>query len=167
MELRLRAVENDAFKPKQKKFFKFKFNCNPLTGSQNIVITSDFSYTYMTLWPQNLISSSASARYIHDQSLAGIHQLVLEITRSRAVFAYIMSHTFDLWTPKFVFEQQNCWLWSIPPFPQLCLFWYNWRPLKHFQQIPKFGRNPLIGSSMHHENGTWLQDNTKKLTYQM
>ena len=38
-----------------------------------------------------------SARYIHDQSLAGIHQSVLEITRSRAVFAYIMSHvTFDL-----------------------------------------------------------------------
>ena len=55
MELRLRAVENDAsvkeqfYKPKQKNFFQFKFNCNPLTGSQNIVITSNFSYTYMTL----------------------------------------------------------------------------------------------------------------------
>ena len=50
MELQLRAVENDAsvieqfYKSKQKKFFKFKFNCNPLTGSQNIVITSNFSY---------------------------------------------------------------------------------------------------------------------------
>ena len=53
--IRLRAVENDAsvieqfYKPKQKKFFEFKFNCNPLTGSQNIVITNNFSYTYMTL----------------------------------------------------------------------------------------------------------------------
>ena len=53
--IRLRAVENDAsvieqfYKPKQKKFFEFKFNCKPLTGSQNIVITSNFSYTYMTL----------------------------------------------------------------------------------------------------------------------
>ena len=34
---------------------------------------------------------------IHDISLAGIHQSVLEIMRSRAVFAYIMSLvTFDL-----------------------------------------------------------------------
>ena len=34
---------------------------------------------------------------VHDLSLAGIHQSVLEITRSRAVFAYIMcAVTFDL-----------------------------------------------------------------------
>ena len=44
--LRHRAI----LQTKQKKFFKFKFNCNPLTGSQNIVITSSFLYTYMTLW---------------------------------------------------------------------------------------------------------------------
>ena len=43
------SVIEQFYKPKQKKFFKFKFNCNPLTGSQNIVITSNFSYTYMTL----------------------------------------------------------------------------------------------------------------------
>ena len=53
--IRLRAVENDAsvieqfYKPKQKKKIEFTFNGNPLTGSQNIVITSNFSYTYMTL----------------------------------------------------------------------------------------------------------------------
>ena len=43
------SVIEQFYKPKQKKLFKFKFNCNPLTGSQNIVITSNFSYTYMTL----------------------------------------------------------------------------------------------------------------------
>ena len=43
------SVIEQFYKPKQKKFFKFKFNCNPLTGSQNIVITSNFSYTYITL----------------------------------------------------------------------------------------------------------------------
>ena len=53
----------------------------------------------LTLWPQNLISSLALQDNIHDLSLAGIHQSVLEITRSRAVFAYIMSPvTLDLWT---------------------------------------------------------------------
>ena len=54
MELRLRAVENDAsvraiLQTKTRKKFKLKFDCNPLTGSQNIVITSYFSYTCMTL----------------------------------------------------------------------------------------------------------------------
>ena len=38
-----------------------------------------------------------SGRYIHDLSLAGIHQSVLMIMRSQAIFAYIMSRmTFDL-----------------------------------------------------------------------
>ena len=38
-----------------------------------------------------------SARYINDPSLAGIHQSVLMIMRSQAIFAYIMSRmTFDL-----------------------------------------------------------------------
>ena len=126
MELRLRAVENDAsvieqfYKPKQKKFFKFKFNCNPLTGSQNILITSNFSYTndplifdLMTLKSTQFIGSARCPEFnsnpsvssnenayihnIHDPSLAGIHQSVLEITRSQAVFAYIMTPvTFDL-----------------------------------------------------------------------
>ena len=42
-----------------------------------------------------------SARYIHDLSLAGIHQSVLMIMRSQAIFAYIMSRvTFELMTPK-------------------------------------------------------------------
>ena len=42
-----------------------------------------------------------SASNIHDLSLAAIDQSVLEITRSQAVFAYIMSPvTFDLLTPK-------------------------------------------------------------------
>ena len=44
-----------------------------------------------------------SARYIHDLSLAGIHQSVLMIMQSQAIFAYIMSRmTFDLdlMTPK-------------------------------------------------------------------
>ena len=58
------------------------------------------------LWTFDLVTLKSNqffgfARYIHDQSLAGIHQLVLQITRSRAVFAYIMSPvTFDLVTPK-------------------------------------------------------------------
>ena len=38
-----------------------------------------------------------SARYIHDPSLAVVHQSVLEKTRSQAIFAYIMSPvTFNL-----------------------------------------------------------------------
>ena len=50
MELRLHTVENDAsaierFNKPEKQFLKFKFDCNPLTGSQNIMITSYFSYT--------------------------------------------------------------------------------------------------------------------------
>ena len=68
-----------------------------------------------------------SARYIHDQSLAGIHQSVLMIMPSQAVFAYIMSPaTFDLWPydPK------------IESVHRLCKI-HTW---------PKFGRNPSIGS---------------------
>ena len=48
--IRLRAVENDAsvieqfYKPKQKKFFKFKFICNPLTGSQITRSQAVFAY---------------------------------------------------------------------------------------------------------------------------
>ena len=46
--------------------------------------------------------SIGSTSYIHDPSLAVIHQSVLEITWSRAIFAYIMSPmTFDLMTPKY------------------------------------------------------------------
>ena len=78
MELRLRAVENDAsvieqfYKPKQKKFFEFKFNCNPLTGSQNIVITSYFCIhnepMTFDLMNQESTQFIGSARNIHDLS---------------------------------------------------------------------------------------------------
>ena len=85
------SVIEQFYKPKQKKFFKFKFGCNPLTGSQNIMITSYFSYTCMT----------PNARYIHVLSLMVIHPSVLMIMQSQAIFAYIMSPlTFDLLTPK-------------------------------------------------------------------
>ena len=143
------SVIEQFYKPKRKKFFKFKFNCNPLTCSQNIVITSNFSYTHMTplifdlmtLKSTQFIGSArfpelnsnpsvssnenastsyfcihnepmtfdlmkpfiGSARYINDLSLAGIHQSVLMIIRSQAIFAYIMRRmtlTFTSWPPK-------------------------------------------------------------------
>ena len=72
--IRLRAVENDAsvieqfYKPKQKKFVEFKFNCNPLTGSQNIVIKA---ISHIHIWPFDLwphdpkIFSNSSSIVIH------------------------------------------------------------------------------------------------------
>ena len=107
MELRLRTVESDAsvieqfYKPKWKKFSKFKFGCYPLTGSQNIVITKLFLiYMYD---PLIFDLMTPNARYIHVLSLMVIHPSVLMIMQSQAIFAYIMSPmTFDLdlMTPK-------------------------------------------------------------------
>ena len=52
------------------------------------------AFDLMTPKSNQFISSASN---IHDLSLAGIHQSVLEITRSRAVFAYIMyAVAFDL-----------------------------------------------------------------------
>ena len=81
---------------------------NPFMGSNESVITSCFCIHNepcdlwpLTLWPQKSNHFIGSARYIHDPSVAAIHQSVLEITRQQAIFAYIMSPvTFDLVTPK-------------------------------------------------------------------
>ena len=107
MDLRLREVKNNAsaservYKPKHKQFFKFKFDCNPFTGSQNIVITGYFAYIrydplifyLMTLKSNHFVGS---ARYIHVLSLIVIRPSVLLIC-SQAIFAYVMSPmTFEL-----------------------------------------------------------------------
>ena len=68
--------QNDAsateqfYKLKLKQFLKFKFDCNPLTVSQNIAITSYFSYTYKydpLIFDLMILTSNqfiGSARYI-------------------------------------------------------------------------------------------------------
>ena len=84
-----------------------KFGRNPSICSNDNTITSYFCIhnephdldLYLMTPKSNQFISSASN--IHDLSLAGIHQSVLEIRRSRAVFAYTMcAVTFDLVTPK-------------------------------------------------------------------
>ena len=76
-----------------------EFGRNPSLGSWDNAITS---YFCIHNEPCDLVTPTSnqfigSVRYIHDLSLEGIHQSVLEITRSRAIFAYIMSPvTFDL-----------------------------------------------------------------------
>ena len=85
-----------------------KFGRNPSICSNDNAITSYFCIHYelhdLWPWPHDPSKSNqfiGSASKIHDLSLAGIHQSVLEITWSRAVFAYIMSPvTFDLMSPK-------------------------------------------------------------------
>ena len=82
-----------------------KFGRNPSICSNDNTITSYFCIHNvrcdlwpLTSWPPKSNQFIGSASNIHDLSLAEIHQSVLEITRSRAVFAYIMSPvTFDLW----------------------------------------------------------------------
>ena len=83
------------------------FGRNPSICSNDNAITSFFAYimSHMTFDLDLMTPKSNqfidSASNIHYLSLAGIHQSVLEITRSRAVFAYKMSPvTFDLVTPK-------------------------------------------------------------------
>ena len=113
MELQLHAVENDAsvieqfYKPKQKQFVKFEFDYNPLTDSQNIVITSYFWYDPLIFDLMTPTSTQfiGSAKNIHILSLMVIHTSVLMIMWSQAIFAYIMSPTtfeVDLMTPKSV-----------------------------------------------------------------
>ena len=61
-------------------------------------IMSPVTFDLVTLKSNQFIGS---ARYIHDPSLALIHQSVLKIKRSQAILAHIMSPvTFDLVTPK-------------------------------------------------------------------
>ena len=85
-----------------------ELNSNPSICSNDNTITSyflsihnephDLDLYLMTPKSNQFISSASN---IHDLSLAGIHQSVLEIRRSRAVFAYTMcAVTFDLVTPK-------------------------------------------------------------------
>ena len=84
-----------------------ELNSNPSVSSNENAFTSYFCIHNepMTcdLMTQESTQFIGSARYIHDLSLAGIHQSVLMIMRSQAIFAYIMSRmTFDLdlMTPK-------------------------------------------------------------------
>ena len=93
MDLQLLAVEIDAsaierfYKPKQKQSLEFKYDCNPWTGSQNIVNTVYFLYTWT--WIFDLMTQKSnqfigSSRYIHDcvQSLMAIGQWILEICKA-------------------------------------------------------------------------------------
>ena len=82
-----------------------EFNSNLSVSSNENAFTSYFCIhnepMTFDLMTQESTQFIGSARYIHDLSLAGIHQSVLMIMRSQAIFAYIMSRvTFDLMTPK-------------------------------------------------------------------
>ena len=85
-----------------------ELNSNPSVSSNGNAFTSYFCMhsepMTFDLMTQESTQFIGSARYIHDLSLAGIHQSVLMIMRSQAIFAYIMSRmTFDLdlMTPKY------------------------------------------------------------------
>ena len=84
-----------------------ELNSDPSVSSNENAFTSYFCiHNEPMIFDLDLMTPKSdqfngSASNIHDLSLAGIHQSVLEIRRSRAVFAYIMSPvTFDLVTPK-------------------------------------------------------------------
>ena len=107
MELRLRAVENDAsvieqvYKPKQKKFFKFKFRF-PLTGSQNIVVTSNFSYDplifdLMTLKSTKFIGSARCPELNSNPSVSSNEKA---FTSYFCIHNEPMTFDLDLMTPK-------------------------------------------------------------------
>ena len=71
-----------------------ELNSNPSVSSNENAFTSYFCIHNepMTFEIMNQESTQfiGSARTIHDPSLAAIHQSVLEITRSRAVFGYFV-----------------------------------------------------------------------------
>ena len=78
-----------------------ELNSNPSVSSNENAFTCYFCIhnepMTFDLMTQESTQFIGSARYIHDLSLAGIHQSVLMIMRSQAIFAYIMSRmTFDL-----------------------------------------------------------------------
>ena len=82
-------------------------NSNPSVSSNENAFTSYFCIhnepMTFDLMTHEFTQFMGSARYIHDLSLAGIHQSFLMIMWSQAIFAYIMSRmTFDLdlMTPK-------------------------------------------------------------------
>ena len=82
-----------------------ELNSNPSVSSNENAFTSYFCIhnepMTFDLMNQESTQFIGSASNIHDLILAGIHQSLLEITRSRAVFANIMcALAFDLMTPK-------------------------------------------------------------------
>ena len=136
MELRLHAVENVAsvielfYKPKQKQFFKFKSDCNPLTGSQNIVITSYFWYT---VWPLifDLITRKST------QFIGSAKHTYLEFDGNPSIGSN------DVITSYFCIHNEPHDLWTWPHEPKI----YSVRCLSKIHTFPEFHGNLSICSN--------------------